>query len=195
MDLNFITFGYLFLRLAPFIIVCFFVLGSIFNQDFKGVVYLFGLMVACFISLMLGKFNKIEDSKEICKTFTIGGVDLNGLPIGQTVFGYSSAYLLYKAFADNNIWLNLQTIVFFSVLIFGDAVWNIAVGCYDLPIILSSLCVGILVGMFWGYIINSTNTPSLQYYAGISNTEVCSKPAKSTFKCNVYKGGKLLTTM
>ena len=38
MELNIATIIYLFFRLAPFIIVCFFSLQSIFNQDLKGLV-------------------------------------------------------------------------------------------------------------------------------------------------------------
>jgi sulfur-oxidizing protein SoxB len=36
MDFNILAFGYLFLRLAPFVLVCFFSLSSLLNQDFKG---------------------------------------------------------------------------------------------------------------------------------------------------------------
>ena len=54
MELNIITIIYLFFRLAPFIIVCFFSLQSIFNQDLKGFIYLVGLLIACFVSTMIG---------------------------------------------------------------------------------------------------------------------------------------------
>ena len=45
MDLNVIGFGYLFLRLAPFVLASFFILASIFNQDFKGFIYLVGVVL------------------------------------------------------------------------------------------------------------------------------------------------------
>ena len=48
MDFNIINILYMFFRLAPFIIVSYFTLQSIFNQDLKGVIYLIGLLVNLF---------------------------------------------------------------------------------------------------------------------------------------------------
>jgi hypothetical protein len=45
MDLNLVSIVYLFYRLAPFIIVCFFTLNSIINQDLRGLMYLSGLLI------------------------------------------------------------------------------------------------------------------------------------------------------
>ena len=45
MDFNLINILYMFFRLAPFIIVSYFTLQSIFNQDLKGVIYLIGLLI------------------------------------------------------------------------------------------------------------------------------------------------------
>ena len=45
---------YLFLRMSPFIIVCYFILLSIFNKDIKGVIYLAGLMFAAIIVKQAG---------------------------------------------------------------------------------------------------------------------------------------------
>ena len=48
MDLNLISIIYLFFRLAPFIIVCFFTLNSVINQDLRGLMYLCGLLLLLF---------------------------------------------------------------------------------------------------------------------------------------------------
>jgi hypothetical protein len=53
MDLNIATFGYMFLLICPFILVCFFTLSSIFSNDVKGIVYLIGLLAAVGISKLL----------------------------------------------------------------------------------------------------------------------------------------------
>ena len=50
------------------------------------------------------------------------------------------------------------------------------------------------MGAFWGYIISKANNPSLQYFAGTSGNEVCSAPSNTTFKCDVYKNGELLSS-
>ena len=59
-ELNLVTLVYLFLRLSPFIIICFFALNSLFNQDFRGIVYLHGIIFACFVSTMI--YNAIGTS-------------------------------------------------------------------------------------------------------------------------------------
>ena len=56
MDINFFALTYLFLRLAPFILVSFFSISSIFNQDFKGIVYLITLLASTFIVLLCESF-------------------------------------------------------------------------------------------------------------------------------------------
>jgi hypothetical protein len=45
MEVNLLSISYLFFRLAPFIIVCFFTLNSLFNQDLRGIIYLCGLLI------------------------------------------------------------------------------------------------------------------------------------------------------
>ena len=45
MEVNLLSISYLFFRLAPFIIVCFFTMNSLFNQDLRGIVYLCGLLI------------------------------------------------------------------------------------------------------------------------------------------------------
>jgi hypothetical protein len=41
-------------RLFPFILVSFFTLSSLLNQDIKGIIYLAGLLIACFVSTIVG---------------------------------------------------------------------------------------------------------------------------------------------
>ena len=53
MELNLINILYMFFRLAPFIIVSYFTLQSLFNQDLKGVMYLLGLLLASFATVMV----------------------------------------------------------------------------------------------------------------------------------------------
>ena len=90
---------YLFLRLAPFILVSFFSLASVFNQDFKGLVYLLGLIFACFSAMMIGNVLPIPISSmpnEICNMITISQVpSISKLPLSQCIFGYTFAYLLF----------------------------------------------------------------------------------------------------
>jgi len=199
MDLNIVSFTYLFLRLAPFVLVCFFSLSSIFNQDFKGLVYLAGLLFSCFITIFVGNVIPLPtanegDRPEICNMISLGGSgDISNLPLGQAVFGFTFAYLLFTMITYNFISQNLPTLIFFPILITFDILWNVRNSCYSIWQLIASLTIAGLFGWFWAYLIDSTNSTSLQYFAGVNNKEVCSAPTSTTFQCLVYKNGKLLS--
>jgi hypothetical protein len=88
---------------------------------------------------------------------------------------------------------NIPTLVFFPLLLTFDFIWNLNNSCYSFFQLLISLLVGAIVGLVWAFVISSSRTPALMYFSSSSNKEVCSKPSKSTFRCNVYKNGKLIS--
>ena len=106
MEFNIVAFTYLFLRLAPFILICFFTLSSIFNQDFKGLIYLLGILFTVVISISASpsvqaltdtlRLNKSEQPS-ICSSITINKMDaLSGIPLGQVVIVFTMTYLIYS---------------------------------------------------------------------------------------------------
>jgi hypothetical protein len=202
MEINIVSFSYLFLRLAPFILVCFFTLSSIFNQDFKGLVYIAGLLFSSFTTILLG--NALSDfiptidsvsKPEICNMITVGqSGDISKLPLGQSVIAFTFGYLLYTIISNNFIQQNIATIVFFPILLLFDIVWNARNSCYTVWQLIASLIIGGCFGVLWSFIIASTKSPALQYFVGINNNEVCSAPSQQTFKCRVYQNGKLLAS-
>jgi hypothetical protein len=204
MELNIITFTYLFLRLAPFVLVSFFSLASIFNQDFKGLVYLVGLLFSCFIVIFIGNVTTSYipgtlDKQGICTMITLNqGGEITTLPLGQAVFGYTFFYLIFTIVNPgekyNFVKQNIPTLIFFPLLILFDIVWNIRNSCYSIWQLLASLIISSALGWLWAYIISLTNSKNLQYFADVNNKEVCSKPSESTFKCAVYKNGQIIST-
>ena len=80
MELNLINVLYMFFRLSPFIIVSYFTLQSILNQDLKGVIYLVGLIVTSFIVYLIASMlpeepvskNSNDLMKVKCTQLTIG---------------------------------------------------------------------------------------------------------------------------
>jgi hypothetical protein len=199
MELNIISFTYLFLRLAPFVLVSFFSLSSIFNQDFKGLVYLVGLLFACFINILIGNVLPLpsfdsSEKPEICNMITLSQTgEISNLPLGQGVFGFTFAYLLYTIITYDYVKQNIPTIVFFPILILFDMLWNIKNSCYTVWQLGASLLFAGLFGWLWSYLIDKTNSKNLQYFVGINNKEVCSAPSATTFKCAVYKNGQLIS--
>jgi hypothetical protein len=194
MDLNIINILYMFFRLAPFIIVSYFTLQSLFNQDLKGVIYLIGLIVASFVTIVLGgilkKFSPpkglmpTEYSRIRCTQLTLGNTQpISILPLSQTVFGYTLAYLTYFISINNLQTQNIATFIMFPLVIIADIIWSTSNICSSPKYLLISLIIGGIIGTAWAMIIESTNMPNLAYMSGIANKDVCSKPSKSLYKC------------
>jgi hypothetical protein len=194
MDLNIINILYMFFRLAPFIIVSYFTLQSLFNQDLKGVIYLIGLIVASFVTIVLGgilkKFSPpkglmpTDYSRIRCTQLTLGNTQpISILPLSQTVFGYTLSYLTYFITVNNLQTQNIATFIIFPLVIVADIMWSTSNLCSSPKYLLISLIIGAIIGTLWAMIIESTNMPNLAYMSGIANKDVCSKPSKSLYKC------------
>jgi len=198
MELNIINIMYMFFRLAPFIIVTYFTLQSVFNQDLKGAIYLIGLIVTSVVTVILG--NILPDTKGLmaseyskikCTQLTLGnGLPISKLPLSQTVFGYTLSYLGYFISVNNLMNQNVATFILFPVMIFADIFWSTSNLCSSPKYLLISLIIGALCGTMWAMIIDSTDMPNLAYMSGISNKEVCSKPSKSLYRCRAVNGAK-----
>ena len=202
MEINFATLFYLFLRLAPFVLVCFFSLLSIFNFDLKGVVYLVGVIITMIVSIVLG--NLITDTipadpTELCDIINLSNSSFPSLPIGQSIIGFTSAYLISTLYfndsnyKNNAILNNWPTIAFFSILVICDVYWNNYKNkCYGYIHSLITYSSSIGIGILWSSIIFDTKTPSLQFFPKYKNNELCKRASEKTFKCRVYKGGQLV---
>jgi len=201
MELNLITLLYLFFRLAPFIIVSYFSLSSIFNQDLKGLIYLVGLLIASFVTIIVGNIipmsftygvddvtNDLRQVNGVCNMITIGkdGTFLK-IPLGISMLSYTLIYLVY-IIAINHIELdNLPTLIILPLLILGDLIWNIANDCYKPFGIIVSIACGSLMGWAWAAIVNSFNQPQLFFLNVGGNKTVCHRPTKQLFKCTFDK--------
>lgn len=107
MNLSIGSLAYLFLQLSPFIVVCYFTLVSIFNRDLKGIIYIFGLLVALtgtyMISLLIDTYKEswlikllgLGEQSILCNSITLGAMGLNTLPLGATVIGFTFWYLMF----------------------------------------------------------------------------------------------------
>lgn len=107
MNQNFGNIVYLAFRLAPFILVSFFLLQSFINWDLKGIMYLVGLLIATVFTVFIGKnkpFKQEMATKTMlselpnprCNVVTLGqdGFLLSSLPVSITTYTYTLMYLL-----------------------------------------------------------------------------------------------------
>jgi hypothetical protein len=193
MELNIISIFYLFFRLAPFIITAYFALQSIFNQDLKGLIFLVGLLITAFLTIFIGnilpqsekeQINLSTYAQAICNQLTLGASGpISRLPLSQTVYGYTLAYLSYFIGTNNLVSQNIPTFIMFPILIIGDIFWSSSNGCSTNIMLITSLIIGGIIGTLWAMIIEGTKVPDLAYFSGISNKDVCSRPTKSLYRC------------
>ena len=204
MELNLVTLSYLFFRLAPFIIVSYFSLSSIFNQDLKGLIYLVGLLLATFVTILVGNTlplsftigTDIEGSvvpkavNGVCNMITIGkDGSFSRIPLGISMLTYTLIYLVY-IIAKNHIEMsNLPTLIILPLLILGDLLWNITNDCYKPFGLALSLACGGLMGWAWAAIVESFKQPQLFFLNVGGDKTVCHRPSKQLFKCTFKKSG------
>ena len=189
MELNIITIIYLFFRLAPFIIVSYFSISAIFNEDIKGVIYLAGVIMASVLTILIGgslndEYVTIEEPGAVCNMITIGSsTSYSKIPLGVSVMSYTLIYLVYVIVKYNITMYNLPTLILFPILIAGDAIWNIKNNCFKPVGVLISIIVGGTFGALWAHIIDIIGQPKLQYFNVGSDKTVCHRPSKQLFKC------------
>lgn len=113
MALNIVELPYLIFRLAPIIIVSFFILQSLLMWDLRGVLYLCGLMLTCVLTIFLSNvlnmfFKSSSDVNDIsttapvhtpnykCRTITLGenGEYYSKIPLNLVVYSFTFFYLL-----------------------------------------------------------------------------------------------------
>lgn len=196
-QMNIVSLIYLFFRLAPFIIVSYFTLQSVFNQDLKGVIYLVGLLIASVVTILVGNVIPRPGNSETgptplttakCHMLTLNeNGPISKLPLSQTVFGYTLAYLSYFIGVNNLQTQNIATFIIFPIIVIADFIWSTSNNCASPEMLLTALIVGGLIGVAWAMIIDSTNMANLAYFSGISNKDVCSQPSRSMYKCRPVK--------
>jgi hypothetical protein len=204
MELNLVTLSYLFFRLAPFIIVSYFSLSSIFNQDLKGLIYLVGLLLATFVTIIVGNTLPISFTigtdmegadvpravNGVCNMITIGkDGSFSRIPLGMSMLTYTLIYLVY-IIAKNHIEMsNLPTLIILPLLILGDLLWNITNSCYTIFGLALAISCGGLMGWAWAAIVESFKQPQLFFLNVGGDKTVCHRPSKQLFKCTFKKSG------
>ena len=178
---------------APSVLVGFFILLSIFNQNLKGLAYLVGVCVLLQMTNVvnnmatINKPNPESMNHKTCKFVS----SFNGLPYGMQIYAFTLFYLLLPMMTNgiHNIPL-LFTIVFLMIV---DGSMNINQGCSTLQYIAISLIMGGIIGTIWSLIIYSVR-PGLTYHTDYitSNKLACQMPSKQNFKCVVKKNGEII---
>jgi len=184
----------LFFKLLPFIIVCYFLLYSLFFFDLKGIIYLTGLLISCIVAVTVGKLSNLETNapNSDCQILFLNNSDNNRplSPIPLNIISmifllsyYFTIIIKHKKFKDNAITAILLLIVVLSYVVWFYFMSNCS--DKDSTNIGITLFLGIGLGIFWSIFIMETGISELQYFNGISSAEICSMPTKKIYRCTI----------
>jgi hypothetical protein len=194
---------YLTFRLGPLIVICYFLLQSLFNYDLRGLVYLCGLIIASVISSVLGDVLDVgsgssEGRSYRCNTLFLGSIPitsgsiepLSKLPLNIVVYSYTLAYLVTAFTAPPisyvnalaSLQQNMPVLILFPLLLIFEAVWLSAHSCNNPMTLFVALIIGIAVGIFWAFMMRLTKNANIQYMS-MGNIQVCSRPSKTVYRC------------
>ena len=196
---NFVNIAYLSFRLAPIIIVSFFLLQSFLNLDARGLVYLLGLVLATLFSVYTGTYLPVQVGSGApntkCSLITLGKdfEPLSKAPLNILVYVYTFAYLLTslllnpKQYQTAALVQNIPMMILFPLLILLETGWLYVHSCFELINILYSMVVGVVFGLSWAFMISALRRPELQYLKLGNNVDVCSRPSKNLYRCKPKK--------
>jgi hypothetical protein len=184
--------------ISPIMLTWFLAAASIFNQDIKGIIYLAGLLLAICINVLFSNMLKKSPNPErsgICELFHIPFASNYTSPsINSLIIAFTSAYLIAPMHENNT--MNYGIIAFLMVILVTDGTTKVTNLCNPIDAVVLGTILGGLLGYLWFAMLKASGNDSLLYYNEIlSNNAMCKVPKKQTFKCNVFKGGKLVDTL
>ena len=95
------------------------------------------------------------------------------------ILKYVNEFIIAKKLAVQNI----PTLIIFPLIIIAEFSWNMFYGCSSMAGIVAAGAIGGLFGGMWSMIIRKSGAVKLQYFNGISNSNVCTRSSTQKFKC------------
>ncbi len=188
--------------LYPYFIVSFLVLASIFNQKLNGLVYLGGIVTTAFLCYLIsltgiaGKNGRLPGAALTCDFFNILGNQQLGPSAMVATSWFTFVYLLIPMLPpiQPNGLINPMVVgltCFFAIV---TSIFQLRNNCNSMAGILLGAFIGLIMGVSWFFLWWISNHHDLLFYNEIvSNNAVCSRPKKQSFKCEVWKGGELIS--
>uniref|UniRef100_A0A6C0L1X4 Uncharacterized protein n=1 Tax=viral metagenome TaxID=1070528 RepID=A0A6C0L1X4_9ZZZZ len=178
---------------GPSVLIGFFILLSIFNQNLKGLAYLVGICVLFTLTSTFNEmFSALSENNGSEKCYSHGLLSSSGgLSYGTLVYVFSFFYLLLPMMINGIV--NIPLLFSLIMVMIVDGVVNIRQGCTTMTFIVVSFLLAMIAGTFWSLIIYQIK-PDLVYHTDyITNNKLaCSMPSKQKFKCVVKKRGEII---
>ena len=181
--------------IGPFVLIGFFILTSLFNQNIKGLVYALGIPILLVLSAVFSSYIKITEngSNPVCNMFGLSFLGRTTIPFSTLVYSYTLAYMLIPMYMYNV--LNIPLLMFISLLCGADSIIVISNKCSNSVAVLLAIIIGLLAGLILSSAFTQINPDVMFHTDLISDKLACSVPSDQKFKCRVYKNGELISTM
>ena len=183
-----------FMQMSPVFIAVFMLFTSVFNGDVKSFIWLAWIIVGILALTQISKLFKNE-CNSIKKSAAIDIFsNYPDLSVSTFFIIFTLFYLLFPM-NSNKDW-NYYVIFGFIGMFAIDTLYKMKYMCTSWV----GIIVGSLIGAFysWGCysLLHNYGGDKFLYFNTISSNNVyCSKPKKQQFKCNVYKGGEIISTL
>ena len=196
-QLNFPNILELISLISPFLLGFFLVLSSLFNQNLKGFVYLAGILIAVVINIFLMNqiaSPKIEGRALSCDFIGLPFMEQFNSPAPSSLFiAFTIAYLVLPMKYNNQ--MNYVILASLLCLLAIDGITKVNKKCTTTGGTVLGTRVGLVLGGAWYTLFHMSGYDSLLYIDELQrNRVVCSRPAKQSFKCSVYKNGELISS-
>lgn len=189
-------------RIAPFFLVLFFVIIAFFdgNYGLKGFFYLGCILVLSAVvmtaSTMISENDGETNTHPICRMFDFPLGDKSGYnpALNSAIIAFTLIYMLMPMVQNDSY--NIELIVLISTLYLVDLFMSspLKYKCTSWTGIFSGTVIGMVLSLIIVASVNASDNRQLLFFNELkSNSVVCKRPAKQTFKCNVMKGGELVT--
>lgn len=182
--------------ISPTLLVFFMFMSSLFNQNLKGLVYLAGLLIASLFNIffmnLIGS-GRDENEAFSCSIFDIPHVSQYNSPYPSSlIIAFTVAYLVLPMKYNNQ--MNYAVLGFLLCLLGIDILTKVQNKCTTYAGAVLGGLVGFLLGTVWYILFHGAGFDALMYFDELrSDSVVCSRPTKQTFKCSVYKNGQLIS--
>lgn len=183
--------------LSPILIAFFMLMLSFMNQNLKGVVFIAGAVLATFLNHFLQNMMKSEVNPEAslsCNIINIPFLTRYNSPSTSSLFlAFTFAYLFLPMKYNNQ--MNYAVIAALMGMFTLDAASKVTNKCTTVGGAVLGALAGFVLGTMWYTVFHVAGADDLLYFDEMdSNAVRCEKPSKQTFKCSVYKNGKLVSS-
>jgi hypothetical protein len=186
-------------RISPFFLVLFFVLISCFDSNLKGLFYLGFVLLVCVAVMVVGNIIREDDPTTnihpICRVFDfpMGDASVYSPSLNSAIITFTLVYVLMPMVSNSSY--NIGLLVFILSLYIVDVVMSspLLYKCTSWTgIVFGTVFGGAIATIVVGSLVSSKNESILYFNELKSNSVVCKKPGKQTFKCKVMKNGQII---